>query len=44
MILCFYWKEVETFKEKHKIIDVPNPPYVVRSRQTQEQRRAKAQR
>jgi hypothetical protein len=24
MILCFYRKEVETFKEKHKIIDVPN--------------------
>jgi hypothetical protein len=26
MILCFYRKEVETFKEKHKIIDVPNSP------------------
>ena len=23
MILCFYRQEVETFKEKHKIIDVP---------------------
>jgi hypothetical protein len=23
MILCFYQQEVETFKEKHKIIDVP---------------------
>ena len=23
MILCFYWQEVESFKEKHKIIDVP---------------------
>ena len=21
MILCFYWQEVETLKEKHKIID-----------------------
>jgi hypothetical protein len=26
MILCFYLKEVYTFKEKHKIIDVPNSP------------------
>jgi hypothetical protein len=26
MILCFYRKEVETFKDKHKIIDVPNSP------------------
>ena len=24
MILCFYWQEVESFKENHKIIDVPN--------------------
>ena len=23
MILCFYRQEIETFKEKHKIIDVP---------------------
>jgi hypothetical protein len=23
MILCFYWQEVDFFKEKHKIIDVP---------------------
>jgi hypothetical protein len=23
MILCFYRQEVEGFKEKHKIIDVP---------------------
>jgi len=23
MILCFYWQEPETFKENHKIIDVP---------------------
>jgi len=23
MILCFYWQKVESFKEKHKIIDVP---------------------
>jgi len=23
MILCFYWQEVESFKEKHRIIDVP---------------------
>ena len=23
MILCFYRQEVETFKEEHKIIDVP---------------------
>jgi hypothetical protein len=23
MILCFYLQKVETFKEKHKIIDVP---------------------
>ena len=21
--LCFYWQELETFKENHKIIDVP---------------------
>ena len=27
MILCFYWKEIETFKEKDKIIDVPYPPF-----------------
>jgi len=25
MILCFYWQEVESFKEKHKIIDVRSP-------------------
>jgi len=24
MILCFYGQKVETFKEKHKIIDVPD--------------------
>jgi hypothetical protein len=23
MILCFYRQELETFKENHKIIDVP---------------------
>jgi hypothetical protein len=23
MILCFYRQEIETLKEKHKIIDVP---------------------
>jgi hypothetical protein len=26
MILCFYWQEVESFKEKHKIIGVTLPP------------------
>jgi hypothetical protein len=30
MILCFYLKEVYTFKEKHKIIDVPNSPKLSR--------------
>ena len=27
MILCFYRQEVETFKEKHKIIDVHFFPF-----------------
>jgi hypothetical protein len=26
MILCFYQQKIETFKEKHKIIDVPIYP------------------
>ena len=26
IILCFYRQEIETFKEKHKIIDVPFLP------------------
>jgi hypothetical protein len=28
MILCFYQQEVETFKEKHKIIDVPISSFI----------------